>query len=95
MEAFVWHVVDERARPAELAVEAAHQPRASPAERSARGTPFLGRPLLVVVAAPQESPWHCVRMVWRFEAGVLDRERHLVPLLGQTLLLPVALRVSL
>eukprot|EP00741_Cyanophora_paradoxa_P018413 tig00000204_g17777.t1 len=43
--------------------EAAHQPRASPAERSARGTPFLGRPLLVVVAAPRESPWHCVRMV--------------------------------
>eukprot|EP00741_Cyanophora_paradoxa_P006919 tig00001057_g6693.t1 len=44
-------------------LEAAHQPRVSPAKRSARRAPLLGRPLLVVVADPRESPWRCGRMV--------------------------------
>eukprot|EP00741_Cyanophora_paradoxa_P004009 tig00000754_g3895.t1 len=51
--------------------------------------------LVVRVTAPQESPRHCVCIVLRFGSRVSDRERHRVPLLGQLLVLSVALRVSL
>eukprot|EP00741_Cyanophora_paradoxa_P023594 tig00021591_g22791.t1 len=85
-----------RATPRRLCLlEAVHQPRISPAGHSARRAPLLGRPLLVVVAAPTESPWQAGRTVGLFGAGVSGGERHLVPLLGQIPLLPVALRVSL